>query len=399
MMKKKQKKIYCDVAASSPILPEAAKAMLTVMKEAWVNPGSIYDLGVQSKNILEQSRLDIANFLGAHAREIIFTSGGTESNNLAILGVYNYFIKAGCKSDDLHFITTNIEHSSILAVYEELKSRGCDISILPVEKDGRLNPKILRAEIKPNTVLISIAHANSEIGVIQNVEELAKEIRHARKTSFWRESEDMFGAPYFHLDASQSVNYLPLDTKSLGVDLITIDGQKVGASRGVGALYIKNGTPIKPIMFGGRQEMALRPGTENVLFAVGLAHALMQVKKIQNKEVKKLSVVRDYFIKKIQKVLSQAIINGSQEYRLPNNVNFSLPSTDAEFILLQLAEKGIYCSAKSACLPSEAGSYVIEAVSDNKATAKSSLRFTFDSSLSKKEVDYIVKVLKEEIIK
>jgi cysteine desulfurase len=398
MIKKKHKQIYCDVAASSPILPEAAKAMVKVMKSAWVNPGSIYDLGVESKNILESARTDVADFLCAHTREIVFTSGGTESNNLAILGIYNYFIKAGCKSADLHFITTNIEHSSILAVFEELKSQGSDISILPVEKDGRLNPKILRAEIKPNTVLVSLAHANSEIGVIQNVEELAKEIRHARKTSFWHDSEDMFGAPYFHLDASQSANYLPLDTKSLGVDLITIDGQKVGASRGVGALYIKSGTPIKPIMFGGKQEMGLRPGTENVLFAVGLAGALSYLKKTQTKEVKKLVSVRDYFFKKIKKELPEAVINGSQEYRLSSNVNFSLPGTDAEFILLQLAEKGIYCSAKSACLPSEAGSYVIEAVSEHKATAKSSLRFTFDTSFTKKDVDYIVKVLKTEII-
>ncbi|MFZ2038653.1 MAG: cysteine desulfurase family protein [Minisyncoccia bacterium] len=393
----KQKVIYCDMAATTPVHEAVIKEISTQLKNNFGNAGSIHNLGLGAQKTLESSRKTIADFLKARSQEIIFTGSGTEANNLAILGLYRNLLSNGHRPGDLHIITTNIEHSSVLKVYQYLKSEGVEVEYLPVEKTGLLNPKLLREKLRANTVLVSIGLANSEIGVIQPVHDIAKEIRHARKSSTIKINQ-IFTLPYFHLDASQAPLWLSLDTQTLGADLVVIDGQKIYGPKGVGALFVREGIKLSPIQFGGGQERGLRPGTENVPLIVGFAKAISLINN-SDKEINKVKSLRDYFIKKLQTKISEIIINGDMESRLPNNVNFSLPGSDAEYLLLQLAEYGIYCSAKSACLSDEVGSYVVAAVNDNKEAARSSLRFSFDKNITKKDLDYIIEVLSKRIIR
>jgi cysteine desulfurase len=392
----KRKTIYCDMAATTPIHPEVVKEISLQLKDNFGNAGSIHSIGIKARQSLEKSRKIIADFLNARPKEIIFTGSGTEANNLAILGLYRKLLSQNYKPADLHFITTNIEHSSVLKVYEYLETTGVKVDYLPVEKNGLLNPKLLREKIRDNTVLVSIGLANSEIGVIQPVNEIAKEIRHARKSSTLKTAQ-IFPLPIFHLDASQVPLWLSLQVQNLGADLMTIDGQKIHGPKGVGALFVREGIKLLPIHFGGGQERGLRPGTENIPLIAGFAKAISLIKNPEQ-DGKKMKALRDYFVKKLQTEIPEIIINGEMENRLPNNFNFSLPGSDAEYLLLQLAEYGIYCSAKSACLSDDVGSYVVAAVS-NETAARSSLRFTFAKDITKKELDYIVEVLSEKVIR
>ena len=392
----KKKIIYCDMAATTPVHPEVVKEISKQLKDNFGNPGSIHDVGIQARKTLNDSRKTLSTFLNCRPQEIIFTGSGTEGNNLAILGLFNNILAQGFKAQNLHFITTNIEHSSVYKTFKHLEAQGAQVEYLPVEKTGRLSPKLLREKIRPNTVLVSLAYANSEIGVIQPVTEIAKEIRHARKTSTIK-TDQIFSFPYLHLDASQAPLWLPLNTETLGADLVVIDAQKINGPKGVGALYVREGIKLSPIQFGGGQERSLRPGTENVPLIAGFAKAVSFIKNIE-KENLKIKLLRDYFVKKLHAKIPEIIINGEMTNRLPNNINFSLPGSDAEYLLLQLAEYGIYCSAKSACLANEVGSYVVGAVSGQEA-GRSSLRFSFSKDITKKDLDYVVEVLGGKIVR
>lgn len=395
----KSKIIYCDTAATTHVATEVQKEISKHLRLTFGNAGSIHTFGTEAKDVLVDCRKVVADFLYARPKEIIFTSGGTEANNLAVIGTYNYCIENGLKPNELHFITSNIEHSSIKNVFIHLQGLGCKVDFLPVEKTGRLNPNLLRKSIRENTVLISLAYANSEIGVIQPVWEIIKEIRFARKNNIITERIGAVKFPYFHLDASQATLWLPMGVDKLGVDLMTLDSQKIYGPKGVGVLFLKSGTRISPIMFGGQQEFGLRPGTENIPQIAGMSKAIKMIPDFQKKHLVEIRKARDYFYKEIQhKIPSINLsINGEMENRLPNNLNFSILGSDAEYLLLQLAEKGIFCSAKSACLTEDIGSYVVAAVSEDPKATKSSLRFTFDKGISKKDVDYIVKVLTKDV--
>lgn len=396
---KKPKIIYLDNASTTPVRPEVILAMKPFWSEKFGNPGSITKLGVEAKKVLENCRKIVAESLLRRPNEIVFTAGGTESNNLAILGIVNYLErqivdKKEIKVSDLHFITTNIEHSSILECFKEIERRGGKVDYLKVKGDGSVDPKDLRKLIKPNTVLISIGYANNEIGTIQPIKDIAKEVRHARKTNMISVGE----YPYFHTDASQAGLYLDLNLNQLGVDLLTLDAQKIYGPKGVGALFIKAGTNIAPIMFGGGQEKGLRSGTENIPSIVGFTKALGLARKDFSKErnspVEKVKIVRDYFWQKIQKEIPEVILNGDLENRLPSNLNFSITGIDPELTVLCLDEEGIVCSTKSACSHDEDESFVIRALGKRDEVVKSAIRFTLSEEISKKDIDFVIKKLK-----
>jgi cysteine desulfurase len=408
--------IYLDNAATTPVRKEVVLAMKPYWSESFGNPGSITKMGVKAREAVENARKIIAENLKARPQEIIFTSGGTESNNLAIFGVVNNLEKEESKRlSDLHFITTNIEHSSVSECFKELERRGAKVDYLKVNDKGIIDPRDLRKIIKPNTVLVSVGYANNEIGTIQPIKEIMKEIRHARKESVISNGV----LPYFHTDASQAGLYLNLNINELGVDLMTIDAQKIFGPKGVGILFIKAGVEISPIIFGGGQEKGLRSGTENVPLIVGMARAIEVVRSTSinphlsqggvvsrrtgavclGKGVMKLEKLRNYFWQKIQAEIPEAILNGDLENRLPNNLNISIPGIDSEFIVLCLDEAGIVCSTRSACSQDEDGSFVIRALGKSDDLARSTLRFSLGEDLTKKDLDFVILTLKNIIKK
>lgn len=354
------------------------------------NPGAIHALGVAEKSRLEKARKTISGILSAQSDEIIFTSGATESNNMAILGM-----PAG------RIITTNIEHASVM---ETCKHRG-NVTFVKVEKNGVVDPKKIKKALRPNTILVSVMYANNEIGTIQPIREIAKEIRHYNKTH----AKNIL----FHTDATQAINYLPIQVPQLGVDMMSFNSAKIYGPKGVGVLYVKRGTPISPILFGGDQERGLRPGTENVALAVGIAEALQETEKIKNKEVVRLTKLRDYFIVKLLSIFSseefglavrrekrkkagEFIFNGDVKNRLPNNINITIRNIPSDLLVIELSARGIMASAKSACKSGDGkASHVISAINPALRDTDGSLRFSLGRSTTKKDIDETIKALSE----
>jgi len=385
--------IYLDNAATTPVRKEVILAMKPYWSESFGNPGSITKLGVKARQAVENSRKNISEYLKARSQEIIFTSGGTESNNLAIFGLVNNLEKKGIKIFDMHFITTNIEHSSVLECFKELERRGAKVDYLMVNNNGLVDPRDLRKIIKPNTVLVSVGYANGEIGVIQSIREIAKEIRHARKIN---QGGTLI---LFHTDASQAGLYCNLNVNDLGVDMMTVDAQKIYGPKGIGILFKKANVQISPIIFGGGQERGLRSGTENVSLIVGMAKALELARKNIEVKAKKIKIIRDYFWQKIQKEIPKVVLNGDLENRLPNNLNISIPNIDSEFTVFCLDEFGIVCSTRSACNHDEGGSAVVRALGKSEDMAKSTLRFSLGENITKKDINFVVMTLKNIIEK
>ncbi|MFA6227210.1 MAG: cysteine desulfurase family protein [Candidatus Paceibacterota bacterium] len=391
------RKIYLDNAATTPVGREVVLAMKKYWRKDFGNPSSIHSLGVSTQKAVEKARGEIAGFLNAHAREIIFTSGGTEANNLAIFGTVKKLLKSGKKPEEIHAITTKIEHSSILECFKEIEEMGVKVDYLEVSSEGLVDPKDLRELIKKETAIISIGYANGEIGTVQPVKEIIKEIRHARK-EFGRERVDY---PYFHTDASQAVQYLNTNVEELGVDLMTLDAQKMYGPKGIGALFVKDNVNISPIVLGGGQEDGMRAGTENVPLIVGFAKAFEISERIKEKEVNRLAELRDGFFDEVKKSTSSVVINGHLENMLPNNINISIPDKDGEFIVLQLDEAGIIASSASACTSGSGESYVVREISSVSGAsleevdtrAKSTIRFSLGRDIKRRHIRYLLKVL------
>jgi len=412
--------IYLDNSATTPVKKEVVLAMKPYWNKFFGNPGSITKLGVKAKQVVEDCRKKIADILKARASEIIFTAGGTEANNLAIFGVVNHLLDSPSRKiginqiTDLHFITTNIEHSSISECFKELERRGAKVSYLKVNSRGLVDIKDLRKMINPKTVLISIGYVNNEIWTIQPIKEIAKEIRHARKSIKGRTLNLQKGStlvtstfPLFHTDASQASLYSDLNLNELGVDMLTLDAQKMFGPKGIGVLFIRGGIKISPIIFGGGQERGLRSGTENVPLVVGLTKSLEIARQDFGSKSDKVKLVRNYFWQKIKKEIPEAILNGDLENRLPNNLNISIPGLDSEFTVLCLDEEEIICSTRSACAHDKGGSSVVRCLysgqglilSEMEARAKSTLRFSLSEYTTKKDIDFVVSRLKAIIKK
>ena len=390
-------KIYVDNAATTPVDKKVLSAMKKYWRNDFGNPSSIHSYGVKAKKAVEKARGEIAGFLNAHAREIVFTSGGTEANNLAVEGVVNNSIVNGVKSSDIHIVTTKIEHSSVLEVFKKLERFGVKTTYLDIDKDGLVNPKNLREVINDKTVLVSIGYANSEIGTIQPIKEIIKEIRHARK-KFGR---DRVGYPYLHLDASQAAQYLNMNVEELGVDLMTLDAQKMYGPKGVGALFIKDNVKVEPQIVGGGQESGMRAGTENAPLIVGFAKAFEIAVKVKDREVKRLAELKDEFFAEAKKFVPSAIFNGPLSSCLPNNINISIPGKSGEFMTLQLDEEGIICSSASACGSNAGYSKVAYEIAlkngeDEKTArsrAESALRFSLGRDTNRRQIKYLLSIL------
>lgn len=401
--------------------PKAGKQIyLDYASSVSPNPGSIHELGVISKQKLENARTRVASVLAGRSKQVIFTSGGTESNNLAIIGIINKF--SNLKKFLPHIVTTNIEHPSVLETCKNLEKRKlAEVTVVPVEKNGIVDPKKIKKEIKENTVLVSVMYANNEIGTIQPIKEIAKEIRHFRKMArpekfsqvlgspsrvrSARPFQNFLGAPFLHSDAVQAVNYLELNVEKLGVDLMSFSGSKIENSGKVGMLYARDISILDPVLYGGDQEFGLRPGTENVAEIIKFAEALEYAQKIKEKESSRLTTLKNYFFKNVINMSKTVFdieveINGDLENRLPNNVNITIPNIPSDLLVIELSARGIHASSKSACKEGDGKvSHVIQAINPNIKETDGSLRFSFGRSTSKSDIDYTIKSLKEILIK
>jgi len=370
----KSKNIYMDYAAS--VVP---------------NPGSIHTLGVEAKAKLEKARKKVADILGALKESVVFTSGGTESNNLAIQGMvasYHENFK-----NIPHIITTNIEHPSVLETCKMLEKRKlAKVSVIRVEPNGIVDPKKIKKEIKQNTILVSVMYANNEIGTIQPIKDIAKEIRHYKKTKNLNSS-----FPFFHTDAVQAVNYLDLNVEKLGVDMLSLSSSKIERGGHVGLLFKKKTVPLVNIFGGGDQEWGLRPGTENLEEIIKFSSALISSQKSKEKESKKIKELQNYFLKKLPR---DFIVNGDLENRLQNNINITHPKIPSDLLVIELSAAGVMVSSKSACKSSDKeGSYVIKAINPKIGSNIGGLRFSFGKNTKKEDIDYVIRVLSKILFK
>lgn len=383
-----KKNIYLDHAATTAVREEVMEAMAPYWQEKFGNPSSFHSPGKIAKDAMEVARETIAKILNCRALEIIFTAGGTESDNLAILGAAR-----ANKNFGHHIITSKIEHPAVLESCKKLERDGFDVTYLPVDKDGIVKLDELKKALRPETILVSIMYANNEIGTIQPISEIVKILRDNtdKKKTGW---------PYLHIDACQAAGALELDVVKLNVDLLTFNGSKIYGPKGVGALYVKKGVKVEPLIYGGGQERKMRSGTENVPAIIGLAKALELAQKEKEQENGRLSALRDYFIKEALKKISGARLNGSATSRLPNNINISVPHVEGEAMVLYLDSYGIYVSTGSACSSASLlPSHVLLALGLPHDLAHNSLRFTLGRKTVKADLDYVLEVLPKIIKK
>ncbi len=373
----KMKRIYFDNAATTKVDEKVVKEMLPYFSEDYGNASSQHDVGLKAKNALERSRKIIVKKINAKTGEIIFTSGGTESNNLALKGLFfaNYPHKN-------HIITTKIEHDSILNVCKWLETKGAKITYLNVDREGFVNIDELRKEITSKTFLVSIIHANNEIGTIQDIEAIGK---------ICREKNVLF-----HTDACQSFTKVPIDIKKQNIDLVTLNAHKIHGPKGVGALYIREGVKITPLAHGGGHERKLRSGTENIPGIVGFAKA---VDIASEKDIKKMTELRNELISRLLEIPNVSL-NGSWDKRLCNNVNVSFNNVEGEAVGGYLENEGIYTSTGSACMSNTLEtSHVLKALKLIPLQSNSSLRISISKYTTKNEIDYflekIIKIIKK----
>jgi len=371
-----KKLVYLDNAATTKLDERVLKSMIPYLKEEYGNASSLYKLGKKSRMVIENSRKKIAYFLKCNSDEIIFTSGATESNNLAIKGL------ALANPEKKHIITSQIEHSSVLLVCKEMERLGYKVDYLPVDKEGILDLQELKKKITQSTLLVSVMHVNNEIGTIQPIEEIGK-ICAQNKV-------------HFHVDATQSFGKIKIDLKN--ISLISASAHKLNGPKGTGILYIKESTKIRPILNGGSQEKKLRAGTENVAGIVGFGKAveLAKEKMKTNEKIKKL---RDFMIKEILKIKGSHL-NGGWEKRIFNNANFRFDGIEGEALLIMLDEKNIAVSTGSACSSSSLKpSYVLIATGLKPEETHSSLRISLGYENTKKEIEFAIKEIKLSVDK
>ena len=357
--------IYLDAAATTPVKSEVLQAMWPYLTGEFGNPSSAHELGTTADRALREARAEVAAWLGARPSEIIFTSGGTEADNLAIQGI------ALANPRGRHLVTSAIEHPAVTETCDYLaRVHGFEITAVPVDPDGRVDPDRFRAALRPDTTLATVMYANNEIGTIQPVRELA-EAAHER------------GIP-FHTDAVQAAGSLRLDVRELGVDALSLSGHKLGAPKGVGALYLKGRIPLEPLIHGGGQERGRRSGTENVAFAVGLAAAIRAGSAPASDE---LAARRDRFVDEVLRTVPGAILTGSRTDRLPGHASFCFPGTGGETVLLELERHGVVCSSGSACAAGRTEpSPVLLALGIEPEVATTAVRFSFGDDTGEEQL-------------
>ncbi len=378
-----KKNIYLDYAATTPLDLKVERVILAQLKN-FGNPSSIYSLGRQAKQVIEDARKSVAKILNSSSEELVFTGSGTESDNLAIFGIARAYKNIGG-----HIITTKIEHHAVLRACQYLeKNEGFKVTYLDVGKNGVVDPEAVKKAIRPDTILISIIYANNEIGAIQSIAKIGRLIRSHKQATLFSISVP----PYFHTDACQAAGALNLNVQELAVDLMTLNGSKIYGPKGIGCLFIRRGIRLQPIIIGGSQERGLRAGTENPALIVGFAKALELADKNKEKESKRLIKLRDYLINQILTQIPDSKLNGDPIQRLPNNISISFKDIDGEMLMLALDQEGIQVSTGSACTVSETSpSHVMQAIGNPEGWGN--LRITLGHQTTKKDLDYVFGVL------
>lgn len=368
-------KIYFDNAATTPVRPEVLEAILPYFSEFYGNASSVYSLARDSHKAMDNAREQVAKALGASPAEIFFTAGGSESDNWALKGVAEAMAEKGN-----HIITTAIEHHAVLHTCQYLETKGFEVTYLPVDENGLIRLDELKAAIRPETILISVMFANNEIGTIEPIAEIGEIAKEH--------------GVLFHTDAVQAVGHVPIDVNAMHIDLLSLSGHKLGAPKGVGALYIRKGTRIKPFIHGGAQERNRRAGTENLAGIVGLGKAIEMAMEEMPEQITYLSGLRDRLIQGVLESIPHAKLNGHPTKRLPGNVNISFEFIEGESILLMLDMYGVFASSGSACTSGSLDpSHVLLAIGLPHEKAHGSLRMTLGHQNTAEEVDFVIKNL------
>ena len=371
--------IYADNAATTKMSDLAIDTMVSVMKETFGNPSSLYEIGQKAKEVLEQARADVASVINANAREITFTSGGSEADNQAIVSA----ARLGAKNGKKHIISSAFEHHAVLHTLNKLKEEGFEITLLDVHENGIILPEEVEAAIKDETCLVTIMFANNEIGTIQPIREIG---------SICRKHNVLF-----HTDAVQAISHLPIDVVADNIDLLSASAHKFHGPKGVGFLYAKKGIRLSNIIEGGAQERGKRAGTENVAGVASMAAALKEATSKINENYDIIKAKRDRLIEGLREIPHSAL-NGDEQKRLPGNVNFCFEGIEGESLLLLLDDKGIQASSGSACTSGSLDpSHVLLAIGRVHDVAHGSLRLTIDETTTDEEIEEIIKSVKEVV--
>ena len=387
----KPRRVYFDYAAATPLDARVLRAMQYVNMDVFANPSSVHREGVRAKTLLRSARVRIARALRAREEEIIFTSGGTESNNLAIFGVVEALFREGRAYGDMHIITSSVEHVSILKPIAILEARGVAVTYLPVDEHGQISLENVVKALRKSTVLISLMYVNNEIGTITPLRKITSAVlKHYREDK--KKTAREF--PLFHTDASQAPLFLDCSPERLGVDLLTLDAQKLYGPKGVGLLYKKHGSTLAPILYGGAQEGSMRAGTESLALICGFAEALVIAEREHSSAQESVCLLRDSFIRNIEALIPQVIINGDRRERIANNVSITIPDCDMEFLVIKLDHAGIAASSASACLLETGSSYVMKALRGSDLRSTEAIRFTLGKETTKRDIECAVKALK-----
>lgn len=384
-----KKRIYLDYAAATPLHPEVLSVMLPFLENSFGNPSAIHSEGQKNRKVIEDSRQQVATTLGLRPSGIIFTSGGTESNNLAVLGLFKKLNEEGHPYAEMEVVTTKLEHPSISELLPTLEKMGVALKFLEVNEGGKIKVDSLEKILTPKTTLVTFAYANSEVGVVQSVSRLARVIR-----KFEKENNSKI---FLHIDAAQAPLWLPCKFEALGVDMMSLDVGKCCGPKGMGVLAKREGVNLASVSFGGGQEQGLRPGTENVAGVVGAAKALELAQRDFEDRVADVSEVRDYFFEHAHEYVERVVINGAKgEDRLANNINISLIGFDTEYAVVYLDKNGVAASTKSACAGAGSGiSTVVLAMTNDKERAASTLRLTLGEDSTVEDMKEVLLILKK----
>jgi len=377
-------RVYLDYNATTPVDPQVLDAMLPYFSGDFANASSIHSPGQRARAAVETAREQVAALIGARPQEIVFTSGGTESDNHAIFGsVAQALLPVRLSSiphPPSHLITTTIEHEAVLNACQALEKQGADVTYLPVDQEGQIDPRAVRQAIRPETVLITIMQANNELGTVQPLEEIGR-IAKEHKV-------------YFHTDAVQSAGKIPIDVNALRVDLLSLSGHKLYAPKGIGALYVRSGTRLRQLLYGGHHQRGFRPGTENVAGIVGLGKAAEIARGSLASDAQRVSGLRDKLEHGLLQRVQQIRVNGGAAPRTPNTTNIMFAGIEGEALVIALDLKGLACSVGAACSSGAVEpSHVLTAIGLSQEEAKSSLRFSLGRHTTDSEIDFALEVI------
>jgi cysteine desulfurase len=376
-------RVYLDYNATTPVEPQVLNTMLPYFSADFANASSIHTPGQRARSAVETAREQVGALIGARPQEIVFTSGGTESDNHAIFGVAQPILavrSSPAKATAPHIITTAIEHEAVFNACQALETQGVSVTYLQVDRQGLVDPESVRRAIRPETFLITVMHANNELGTLQPLEQMGR-IAKEHKV-------------YFHTDAVQSAGKIPIDVNALNVDLLSISGHKLYAPKGVGALYVRSGTRLRQLLYGGHHQRGLRPGTENVAGIVGLGKAAEIARDALPSDAQQVSTLRDKLECGLVERIQQVHVNGGSAPRTPNTTNVMFAGIEGEALVIALDLKGLACSVGAACSSGAVEpSHVLTAIGLSQEEAKSSLRFSLGRHTTESEIDFALEVI------